>query len=293
MKLAISPCPNDTFLFEEFLHDRAIFDSSDPDPVQFLDIAELNTLAASPNGPDLVKVSCASVPLFLENYRLLPCGGAMGEGCGPLLLKAPGTTQLSQVALPGHGTTAHVLFRFWLSHQDIPPSQVHESLVRFDMIPKSILEGKYDHGVVIHETRFTFQDMGLAQAVDLGEFWERKTNSPIPLGALLLRRDHDEEFAKRVVAAVGQSLDKAWSRPEPVTPWIASHAQEMAPQVQRNHIATYVTPYSKDIGERGLAALETLWNTAGDLLSDGWPEREVLCNALQETARLRPGSSLI
>ena len=293
MNLAISPCPNDTFLFEEFLKDPDIFPPTESDPVRFLDIAELNTLAASPDGPDLVKVSCASVPLFLKHYRLLPCGGAMGEGCGPLLLRAPGTTGLSRIALPGHGTTAHVLFRFCLSRQGLQPYPLRESLVRFDEIPRRILDGSFDHGVVIHETRFTFRDMGLEQAVDLGEFWERETGSPIPLGALLLRRDHSEEFARRVVAAVGKSLDRAWARPEPITPWIASHAQEMASQVQRDHIATYVTAYSSDIGERGLAALDALWQATAPLLPEAWPDQGALHAALQETARLRPVSSLI
>lgn len=282
LHLAISPCPNDTFLFEALAHGQTSLGQPE---TRFLDIAELNALAGSPNGPDLIKVSCASVPLFLKHYRLLPCGGAMGEGCGPLLLRRPGTEKLSQVAIPGRATTAHALFRFYLEQSSLTAPQ--EVLRRFDEIPGAILSGAVDHGVVIHETRFVYRELGLEAAVDLGEFWERKTSSPIPLGALLARRDRGETFAREAVTAVQQSVDTAWQRPESLTPWISQHAQEMAPEVQRSHIATYVTPYSRDIGERGIKALELLWTTAGALLPEKWPESASIAFALEETACLR------
>jgi 1,4-dihydroxy-6-naphthoate synthase len=283
--LAISPCPNDTFLFEGFHGSLDGFCPEEGNAVRFLDIAELNTLASEPDGPDLIKVSCASVPRFLEHYRLLPCGGAMGEGCGPLLLKRPGTTALAKVALPGRMTTAHVLFRHWLEGRIAPAPA--EDFLRFDEIPRSLLSGGHDHGVVIHETRFTFRQMGLEQAVDLGEHWERTTGSPIPLGALLAKRSRGHDFALRATRAVQASLDLAWSRTEPITPWIAAHAQEIEPQVQRDHIRTYVTAYSRDIGERGLQALRTLWTCAGRISPDGWPHPEALETALEEAASLR------
>jgi 1,4-dihydroxy-6-naphthoate synthase len=282
LQLAVSPCPNDTFLFEALAHGQT---SLGPLETHFLDIAELNALAGGSDGPDLIKVSCASVPLFLKRYCLLPCGGAMGEGCGPLLLRRPGSAKLSKVAIPGHGTTAHVLFRFYLEQSSMAAPE--ESLRRFDAIPEAILQGDVDHGVIIHETRFVYREMGLEAAADLGEFWERKTDSPIPLGALLVRRDRGEDFARRAVIAVRESADAAWKRPEPLTPWISQHAQEMAPKVQRAHIATYVTAYSRDIGERGLQALELLWKTAGTLLPEKWPESAAIAQALEETACLR------
>lgn len=285
MILAISPCPNDTFLFEGLVGSFDKFCPGEVHEVRFLDIAELNALAGHADGPDLIKVSCASVPRFLEHYRLLPCGGAMGEGCGPLLLRRPGTRNLSRVALPGRMTTAHVLFRHWLESQPSPHPQ--EDFLRFDEIPRGLLEGSHDHGVVIHETRFTFRDMGLEQAVDLGEHWERTTGSPIPLGALLAKRSRGEAFARKAVQAVQASLDQAWSRTEPITPWIATHAQEIEPAVQRDHIATYVTAYSRDIGERGLQAMRVLWNCAGRTSPEGWPSPAELESALQGAASLR------
>lgn len=285
MILAISPCPNDTFLFEGLSHGLDSLCPGETNGTRFLDIAELNTLAASADGPDLIKVSCASVPHLLKHYRLLPCGGAMGEGCGPLLLRKPGRSSLAKIAVPGRLTTAHVLLRFWLESQaSTAPS---EEFLRFDEIPRAVLAGTHDHGVVIHETRFTYKEMGLEMEIDLGEHWERITGSPIPLGALLARRDRGEDFARKAVSAVRSSLDKAWDRSEPITEWIAAHAQEIEPNVQRAHIATYVTPYSRDIGERGLEALRILWDCAGRILPEGHPSREETETALQETAALR------
>jgi len=283
--LAISPCPNDTFLFEGLSRSLDSLCPGETNGTRFLDIAELNALAASDDGPDLIKVSCASVPHLLERYRLLPCGGAMGEGCGPLLLRRPGPAPLSKLAVPGRLTTAHVLLRFWLETQ--ATSRPEEEFLRFDEIPKAILAGTHDHGVVIHETRFTYREMGLEMEIDLGEHWERATGSPIPLGALLVRRDRGEDFARKVVEAVRRSLDEARERIDPITPWIAGHAQEIEPDVQRAHIATYVTPYSRDIGERGLDALRILWDCAGRILPEGHPSPEKTERALHETAALR------
>jgi 1,4-dihydroxy-6-naphthoate synthase len=180
-------------------------------------------------------------------------------------------------------TTAHVLFRHWLQGSGIG---VSEEFLRFDEIPRSLLTGSHDHGVVIHETRFTFREMGLEQAVDLGEHWETSTGSPIPLGALLARRDLGEDFAREAVHGVRESLDWAWNRTEPITPWIAANAQEIEPQVQRDHIATYVTAYSRDIGARGLEALRVLWKVAGSIAPEVWPSADRLEAALEETSAL-------
>lgn len=285
MILAISPCPNDTFLFEGLSRSLDSLCPGEANGTRFLDIAELNALARTADGPDLIKISCASVPHLLEHYRLLPCGGAMGEGCGPLLLRRPGEAPRTKFAVPGHLTTAHVLLRFWLEGQAVPAPE--EEFLRFDEIPRALLAGTHDHGVVIHETRFTYRELGLEMDVDLGEHWERVTGSPIPLGALLVRRDRGETFARKAVEAVRCSLDEAWARTDPVTPWIADHAQEIEQDVQRAHIATYVTPYSRDIGERGLDALRILWDCAGRILPEGHPSVEETEKALQETAALR------
>jgi len=285
MKLAISPCPNDTFIYEALVRDEA---ASGAGSVAFLDIAELNELARSPDGPDLVKVSCASAPRFLEHYTILPAGGAFSDAVGPLVVRGrdrlgglPSSTD--SVGLPGPGTSAHILWRTWLEARGL--SAPEESFHRFDLLPSACARGDLDFAVVIHESRFTFRESGLEETQDLGRFWDETTHLPVPLGCLLCRRDRGEAFALEALEKVRASLREAWSRPEPTTPWIRSHAQEMEPSVQRQHIATYVTSRSLDCGEDGLAAMERLWTLAERHLADAGASPDRRRAALDEARR--------
>jgi 1,4-dihydroxy-6-naphthoate synthase len=259
MRIAISPCPNDTFIHEELAREELAAGGQ----LQFLDIAELNALADHPDGPDLVKVSCAAAPRFLERYAILPAGGAFSQAVGPLAVRS-GTLGAAprSVGLPGPGTTAHLLWRLWIASRGEMPLQ--ESFHRFDLLPDLCVRGVVDLAVVIHESRFTFQDAGLQEVQDLGAFWDRSTGLPVPLGCLLVRRDRGRAFARAALERVRASLESAWSRLEPTTPWIGAHAQEMSADVQRQHIATYVNRRSLDCGEEGLAAMERLWQVADD-----------------------------
>lgn len=255
VRLAISPCPNDTFLFEGMVGQVLSSGGS----VDFLDIAELNSLAASEDPPDVIKVSCASVPLFLPRFRLLRCGGAFAEAVGPLVLRKP-APEGAGVLLPGWRTSAHILFRKWLqaTGQAVPP----EEFDRFDRIPAAVAQGRFRLGVVIHESRFTYRDLGLEEVVDLGRFWHDRTATPVPLGCVLVRADRGEVFARGIARSLVEWGRSAFDRPDSVTPFVSSHAAEMDPEVQRLHIATYATRRSLDCGDDGLRALESLWECA-------------------------------
>ncbi|MCB9496857.1 MAG: 1,4-dihydroxy-6-naphthoate synthase [Fibrobacteria bacterium] len=283
MNLAISPCPNDTFIYEEFVH--AILE--DRGRVDLLDIAELNTLARSPEGPDLIKVSCASVPGFLTNYRVLPVGGAFAEAVGPLVIRSPDlpSSAARNVGLPGPGTTAHLLWKFWRESSGIGP--VREEFHRFDLLPSLCANRSLDLAVVIHESRFVYQDLGLVEEIDLGAYWDRSTGLPVPLGCLLSRRDKGPEFAESATRAVRRSLQSALERPHPLTPWISSLAQEMAQEVQEQHIRTYVTERSLDCGDAGIEALRRIWTLAEDHLGEAGASRSTREEALSELALLR------
>lgn len=284
MKIAISPCPNDTFIYESLVHENALAGGS----VEFLDIAELNALAGRDDGPDLLKVSCAAAPRFLDRYRILPAGGAFSDAIGPLVVRSSRRTApldaRSIVGLPGHGTSAHILWRTWLAARriDVP----EERFLRFDLLPGAVDRGDVDAAVVIHESRFTFQDAGLAEIDDLGRFWDRTLSLPVPLGCLLVLRSNGEEFARKALARVRASLDTAWSRPETTTPWIREHAQEMEPHVLRQHIDAYVTGRSRDCGADGLEAMEQLWNLAQIHLGDAGASLSVRSGALSEARSL-------
>ncbi len=277
IRLAISPCPNDTFLFEGLVGDLLAQGGS----VQFLDIAELNALHSLGNPPDVIKISCASAPLFLDRYRLLRCGGAFADAVGPLVLQHPQKLGAG-VVLPGWRTSAHILWRFWRDEMNL--GTMEEEFHRFDQIPPLVATGRFLRGVVIHESRFTFGEMGLVAEADLGAFWEQRTRCPVPLGCLVVRKDRGEAFARDIAQRIVESAQQALDRQDPVTPFIASHASEMSPEVQRRHIQTYVTKRSVDCGVEGLQSLEQLWTLAETKIApwslDSQARRSAIDNAV-------------
>lgn len=254
MKLAFSPCPNDTFVFHAWTH--GLIDGAPETDVTFADIDVTNT-AAERGEFDVVKVSYAALPWLLEQYRLLPTGGALGRGCGPLVLTRGDAPSLDgrTVAVPSERSTAYLLFRLWTSGQR--PARI--DVVPFTQIMPAVRDGRYDAGLVIHEARFTYPSYGLQSLIDLGEWWERDTGLPIPLGAILARRELDADALTSVVRA---SVEYAWANPSASAPYVAEHADEMAPEVQAQHIALYVNEFTRDLGDEGYAAIDALLTRA-------------------------------
>jgi len=258
LSLAISPCPNDTFVFEALVHGRV--PGAPPVAVTYADVDVTNT-AAERGAYDLVKVSFAALPWLLDQYELLPCGGALGRGCGPLLLTRTGADlDLSQatVAVPGDRTTAYLLMRLWAA--DRQPAKIE--VVPFHEIMPGVAAGRYDAGLVIHEARFTYPQYGLTALVDLGAWWESDTGLPIPLGAILARRG-----AVDPVAAAGwirESVRQAWADPTASRGYVLAHAQELEPAVVDAHIGLYVNEYTADLGDAGYAAATALLHRAAE-----------------------------
>jgi 1,4-dihydroxy-6-naphthoate synthase len=204
-----------------------------------------------------VKVSYAALPWLLDRYTLLPSGGALGRGCGPLVLTRGGVPDLDgrTVAVPSERSTAFLLFRLWASGQR--PSRI--DVVPFASIMPAVRDGSYDAGLVIHEARFTYPSYGLTALVDLGAWWESDTGLPIPLGAILAARDLDAAALTRVVRA---SVEHAWAHPSASAAYVAEHADEMSPEVQRQHIDLYVNEFTRDLGDEGYAAASALLDRA-------------------------------
>jgi 1,4-dihydroxy-6-naphthoate synthase len=139
-----------------------------------------------------------------------------------------------------------------------------QSPARVDVVPfaeimPAVRDGKYDAGLVIHEARFTFPSFGLQAMVDLGEWWERDTGLPIPLGAILAKKGLDTESLARVIRA---SVEYAWANPDASRDYVQKHADEMSADVQQQHIALYVNEFTRDLGEDGYAAAEALLGRA-------------------------------
>jgi 1,4-dihydroxy-6-naphthoate synthase len=253
LSLAFSPCPNDTFIFNAWAH--GLIAGAPPVDVTFADVDVTN--GATERGQfDVAKVSYAALPWLLDGYALLPSGGALGRGCGPLVLTA-GRTDLrgASVAVPGDRTTAYLLFRLWATGHEIGKITV----VPFPEIMPAVRAGEFDAGLVIHEARFTYHNYDLTNVVDLGAWWEADTGLPIPLGAILARRSLDTQLLASTVRA---SVEHAFANPSASKAFIAEHASEMDADVQARHIALYVNEFSVNLGDEGYAAIDGLLGRA-------------------------------
>jgi 1,4-dihydroxy-6-naphthoate synthase len=266
LRVAFSPCPNDTFVFHAWTHGLV---DGPPVDVTFADIDITNT-AAERAEFDVVKVSYAALPWLLGDYALLPCGGALGRGCGPLVLTRDTLTRDPHepnsrrhgsslegltVAVPGERSTAYLLFRLWAAAQR--PARI--DVVPFASIMPAVRDGQFDAGLVIHEARFTYRDYGLSAMVDLGAWWEADTGLPIPLGAILVRRGLDSAALAGTVRA---SVEYAWAHPSASAAYVAAHADELSADVQAQHIALYVNEFTRDLGDEGYAAVSALLGRA-------------------------------
>jgi 1,4-dihydroxy-6-naphthoate synthase len=255
LSLAVSPCPNDTFVFDGLIHGRV--PGAPPVNLTFADVDVTNT-AALDGRFDLVKVSYAALPWLLDDYQLLHCGGALGRGCGPLVLAREPLADLTgkTVAVPGDRTTAYLLFRLWSAEH--PPAAIE--VVPFHQIMPGVAEGRFDAGLVIHEARFTYQRYDLVALADLGEWWEKDTGLPIPLGAILAKRSTVDPV--EATEWIRTSLCQGWLDPAVSQDFILANAQEMEPDVVRQHIELYVNEFTLDLGRDGLAAADALLGRA-------------------------------
>ncbi|MBJ7906632.1 MULTISPECIES: 1,4-dihydroxy-6-naphthoate synthase [unclassified Streptomyces] len=260
LQIAYSPCPNDTFVFDALAHGRV--PGAPALDVTFADIDITNGMAER-GEYDVLKVSYAVLPYVLDEYALLPCGGALGRGCGPLVLTREAGADLTgrTVAVPSERSTAYMLFRLWAA--DTLPGGVGEIVVMpFHEIMPAVRDGKVDAGLVIHEARFTYQEYGLHKLADMGEHWERTTGLPIPLGAIIAKRSLGAETLRGLADAVRGSVRAAWDDPEVSRPYVMAHAQEMDPAVADQHIGLYVNEFTADLGEDGYAAIRGLLTRA-------------------------------
>ncbi|MFY0543808.1 1,4-dihydroxy-6-naphthoate synthase [Brevibacillus sp. H7] len=265
MRIAFSPCPNDTFIFHAWVH--GLIPGAPKLDVTYADIDVTNSLAASPNGPEVLKISYAALPWVLSEYALLPCGGALGRGCGPLVLTKSSTTEKDpavlagrRVAVPSERSTAYLLFRLWAA-QNVPGGVGEIVIMPFHEIMPAVRDGLVDAGLVIHEARFTYPLYGLNLLTDLGSWWESDTNLPIPLGAIIAHRSLD---LAAIAGWIRASVEYAWANPEASREYVLQHAQELDPEVAKAHIDLYVNEFSANLGEEGYAAITALLGRASE-----------------------------
>lgn len=255
MKLTIgySPCPNDTFMFDALVHNKIDTEGLKFEPV-LADVEQLNQKAFR-NELDITKISYHALIHILRDYSLLHSGSALGHHCGPLLIsKYPldiHTVADNDIGIPGQFTTANFLLQYFLGRK------VHARSLIFSGIESALLNEDIKAGVIIHENRFTYESKGLIKIQDLGEFWEKQTRLPIPLGGIVAQRRLDHSVIQKLNRALRRSIEFAFVYPESSRSYVKRHAQELDDQVIESHIRLYVNPFSIDLGESGIQAVQT------------------------------------
>lgn len=251
LRLAISPCPNDTFMFDAIVNKRIDLDGYTFD-VEYHDIEQLNERVLSGEA-EVSKCSTALLRVVGERYRLLDSGSALGRGNGPLLVRRKGeTTPIRRIAVPGLYTTANALIgRLFPDIEERVP-------MLFSKIAEAVEGGEFDAGVLIHEGRFVYERRNLELVADLGLEWERQMELPLPLGSIIIDRSLGEEVARDVERLIRRSIEYAFSNPALSRDFIKSHAQELEDDVIDKHISLFVNDFSLTLGDEGRRAVEEL-----------------------------------
>ena len=253
LTLGFSPCPNDTFIFDALVHHKIDTEGLEFDVV-FADVEQLNVWALE-GKLNITKLSFNAFTHCVHDYALLDSGSALGRNCGPLLIKKPTTTLTSEskIAIPGKYTTANMLLGIAY------PEYQNKVQMLFSEIENDVINGSVDVGLIIHENRFTYQEKGLEKVRDLGEFWEKETGLPIPLGGIVINRNLPFEIQKKFERVLRKSVEYAFENRESLSEFVIVHAQEMETEVIDAHINLYVNEFSISLGEVGRRAVEKVF----------------------------------
>lgn len=256
LSLHISPCPNDTFSFDAIINRRIAHDFNLS--VEYHDIEKLNE-GVLRGEPDISKISYAVYPLVADRYVLLDSGSALGRGNGQLLVRRKGETgAIRRVASPGKNTTANALLLRYFPEVE----EVEQML--FSDIAAAVERGDVDAGVLIHEGRFVYERRNLELVADLGKLWEAETNLPLPLGAIIAKRELGEELISRFDNLLAESVRYAFDNPMLSRDFVKEHAQELEDEVIEKHISLFVNDYTISLGEEGRRAVVRLIGESSD-----------------------------
>ncbi|HDH53065.1 MAG TPA: 1,4-dihydroxy-6-naphthoate synthase, partial [Nitrospirae bacterium] len=251
VSLGYSPCPNDTFIFYAMIHGKIKTEDLKFKEV-LLDVETLNRKALNTE-LDLTKISYHAFGHLRKKYCMLRAGGALGRGCGPLVISKNEYTmeelRRKKIAVPGNLTTAYLLLQLYDSNFSAQLSNL--VVMPFHEIIDAVAGDKVDAGLIIHESRFTYPSYGLKEIIDLGQWWEKETGLPVPLGGIIAKHSLGHGVNNKINKILRQSVEYAFSnRAEPMS-YIKEHSQELLDDVINRHINLYVNDYSVDVGQEG------------------------------------------
>jgi 1,4-dihydroxy-6-naphthoate synthase len=261
LSLGFSTCPNDTFIFDALVNHRT-GNKSIQFEVVLADVEDLNKRALG-NELDISKISYAAYPAFAGSYEILPAGSAIGRGNGPVIISKrkiyPDELNEALIAIPGIHTTANLLLSILF------PGILRRREYLFSDIEEALLCNEVDAGVIIHENRFTYAAKGLLKVADLGEVWEKQTESPLPLGGIVIKRSLPQAVKKDIAERIAESIRFAFKFPSASEGYIKQYAQNLDESVIAKHINLFVNDFSIDMGEEGRKAIQTLFTKGAEV----------------------------
>jgi 1,4-dihydroxy-6-naphthoate synthase len=253
-----SPDADDAYMFYGFHTGEAAIDGCHVEHV-LQDIQSLNVRAIEHGDLEITAVSAHAYAFLADRYAVLTCGASFGDGYGPVVVsRAPASVESlrgKRVAIPGRLTTAALLLR-----TECPEVQTVE--VMFDDIPRAVLAGEVDAGVIIHESQLTYREEGLHKVVDFGELWKQRDGLPVPLGLDVVRRDLGPGLMRACSTGFRRSIDAAFAHEEEAIRYALQFGRGLDVANGRTFVHMYVNDTTLDMGERGRAGLALLYDRA-------------------------------
>jgi 1,4-dihydroxy-6-naphthoate synthase len=210
---------------------------------------------------DITAISFHAYPYIQDKYALMPSGGSVGEGYGPMIVatRLIPTQELKhiKIAVPGTMTTAYLALKLYAP-------EAETEVVPFDQIIPKVLEGKYEAGLIIHEGQLTFDRCGLHRIVDMGRWWREKTGMPLPLGGNAIRRELGPELINSCCHALRDSIQYALDHREQALQYAMQFARDLDAQLADRFVGMYVNERTLDYGKDGRDAIVKLLDMGYD-----------------------------
>ncbi|MGZ4966583.1 MAG: menaquinone biosynthesis family protein [Chthoniobacterales bacterium] len=249
--LGHSPDPDDAFMFYAMAENKIDLRGYRFEH-RLEDIQTLNERAMRGE----LHISAISIHAYAyvsERYALLPCGASMGDGYGPMIV-APNECSIEKlktlkIAIPGTMTSAFLALQLFLG------PKFDYVVVPFDQIFDAVKNGRADCGLIIHEGQLTYAKAGFMKIVDLGEWWKRDTNLPLPLGGNVLRKDIPLPVQRDLLQIMRESIDYGLAHRQEGVRHSMPYARDMDAELAGKFIGMYVNDYTRDYGEKGRAAI--------------------------------------
>tara|TARA_B100000212_G_scaffold4159_2_gene3124 strand:- start:1468 stop:2355 length:888 start_codon:yes stop_codon:yes gene_type:complete len=247
VRIGHSPDPDDAFMF------HAMTTNAFPTPGykfvhELQDIETLNHRAMRKE-LEVSAVSIHAYPDISEDYALMNCGASMGEGYGPMIVAKKGVTEdevkSNKIAVPGLKTSAFLGIKMCWGDLDY-------EVVPFDEIIPRILDGTYKSGLIIHEGQLTYSQHDLQVIVNLGVWWNEKTNGlPMPLGGNVVRRDLGKNVMEDITRYTKMSIEHSIQNPDTALEFAKKWGRGIDDDTNREFVTMYVNERTIDYKAEG------------------------------------------